>query len=337
MGPPPERLPSTCILVNCFDYESYVCEAVRSALKQSLPPDEVVVVDDGSTDGSLERLRQEFGREERVRIETKPNGGQLSAINAAAPWITADLVLLLDADDGYRDDHVERTVRFFASRPTCDFLACGYEFFGAFSRTVQRFPRDRDLGFSTLDVLFHRAWIGGPTSSLAMRRWVLDRLLPLPFEEEWPLRADDCLVWGSSLVGAHKFYRSAPTVLRRVHEANGFYGRLESEDERYRYLLRRNRFVEALVRREGLDRDSLVDHLYDEYCTAELPRPAREHRRYLRLVDRLPRDRRWQRRMRRKLARHAGPWWRPRASRPRPVRGRTPAQLLEAPAVTERP
>ncbi|MGB9499230.1 MAG: glycosyltransferase family 2 protein [Dissulfuribacterales bacterium] len=69
------------VLINNYNYEKYVCDAVKSVLQQSLLPDEIIVVDDGSSDDSVFRLKQKFGAESRVKVISKENNGQLSSFN----------------------------------------------------------------------------------------------------------------------------------------------------------------------------------------------------------------------------------------------------------------
>ncbi|MCW5632891.1 MAG: glycosyltransferase family 2 protein [Rubrivivax sp.] len=93
------------IVINCFHYAEYVGQAVRSALVQTWPDTEVIVVDDGSTDGSREAIAA-FGP--RVRAIFKANGGQGSAYNAGFAATSGDLVLFLDADDWLYPEACER-------------------------------------------------------------------------------------------------------------------------------------------------------------------------------------------------------------------------------------
>jgi glycosyltransferase involved in cell wall biosynthesis len=66
------------VIVSSYNYERYLAEALDSVLAQTLAPLEVIVVDDGSTDGSVELLRSRYGNEPRVRVFQQANGGQLS-------------------------------------------------------------------------------------------------------------------------------------------------------------------------------------------------------------------------------------------------------------------
>lgn len=85
---------ATVVIVN-YNYEPVLRSAIDSALDQD-PGVEVIVVDDGSTDGSAETIRS-YGR--RVTAVSKPNGGQASAFNAGFAASSGDVVCFLDADD----------------------------------------------------------------------------------------------------------------------------------------------------------------------------------------------------------------------------------------------
>ena len=87
--------PRITVVVLSYNYADYLTAAIDSALAQRHPVD-VLVVDDGSTDASR-RLIDGYG--DRVRRLYKENGGNASAVNAALPETTGDVVMFLDADD----------------------------------------------------------------------------------------------------------------------------------------------------------------------------------------------------------------------------------------------
>lgn len=88
--------PGVSIIVPCYNAERWVDRAVRSALSQDYPHKEVIVVDDGSTDGSLSVIRS-FG--DRIRWEGGPNRGACAARNRGLDLASLDYVIFLDADD----------------------------------------------------------------------------------------------------------------------------------------------------------------------------------------------------------------------------------------------
>ncbi|RKR73553.1 glycosyltransferase [Frondihabitans australicus] len=91
------------VVVN-YNYERYVASAIRSLLEQTIPFDEIIVVDDGSTDSSRDVIA-EFA--DRVTVISKENGGPLSAAFAALDATDCDYFYLLDADDVAEPDLLE--------------------------------------------------------------------------------------------------------------------------------------------------------------------------------------------------------------------------------------
>lgn len=260
---------TTC-LVNNYNYREFVAEAVDSALAQSLPFDEIIVVDDGSTDDSLWHLRQRYTNEPAVSIVAKENGGQLSAFNAGMEEASGDLIFFLDADDLYRPDYLQHAVELYATEGI-DFAIAGVESFGpALTRQRKKFPR-RDLGYSTLATLLAKTYIGGPTSALSMHRRIAEVVLPCPFEDQWRTRADDVLVLGSSIAGARKYQMAGVGVDYRVHGSNNFSGRKRDVGRKLRHALAVNRLVHWYAQQMGFDMGELPTMLHREFQTIERP------------------------------------------------------------------
>jgi hypothetical protein len=140
--------------------------------------------------------------------------------------------------------------------------------------------RTRDRGISLISTILRRTWVGMPTSCLSMRADCARRVLPYPFESTWITRADDVLIFGTSLVAAHKYHVHEPLVEYRVHGNNNFSGRKLSAPEKLRYWLRVNQLITWFVEREGYDVASLPALLHREFRTWEKP-TAKEMFHYL--------------------------------------------------------
>jgi glycosyltransferase involved in cell wall biosynthesis len=106
--------PSVDIVVTNHNYARFLGEAIESACAQTHPEVKVVVVDDGSTDGSRGLLR---GFEDRVEVVLKEQGGQASALNAGLERCQGEVLLVLDADDRLRPQAAERVAAAFAADP----------------------------------------------------------------------------------------------------------------------------------------------------------------------------------------------------------------------------
>ena len=92
-----QMTPLVSILIPAYNAEPWIAEAIRSALGQTWPRKEVIVVDDGSTDHTL-RITQQF-ETKGVRIITQPNQGAAAARNTAFSLSGGDYIQWLDADD----------------------------------------------------------------------------------------------------------------------------------------------------------------------------------------------------------------------------------------------
>lgn len=84
------------VVIPCYNAERYISDAIESALGQTYAHLEIIVVDDGSTDASLDIVKS-FGN--RIRWETGPNRGACSARNRGLELARGNLVQFLDADD----------------------------------------------------------------------------------------------------------------------------------------------------------------------------------------------------------------------------------------------
>ena len=88
--------PTVSVVITCYNYAAYVAQSIDSALGQSHPALEIIVVDDGSSDDSLAVIRRYA---DRVHVVAQPNTGQIVATNRAYALTRGDIVMFLDADD----------------------------------------------------------------------------------------------------------------------------------------------------------------------------------------------------------------------------------------------
>ncbi len=111
--------PLVSILIPCYNAERWIEQAIASSLGQTYAPIEVVVVDDGSTDGSWQIIQQ-FG--DRIHAVTQPNQGGNAARNRLLQMSSGEWVQYLDADDYLLPTKVERQIQQLASQPNADVI-----------------------------------------------------------------------------------------------------------------------------------------------------------------------------------------------------------------------
>jgi GT2 family glycosyltransferase len=109
--------PLVSVVVPTFNRAKIVLVAIASALAQTYAPTEVVVVDDGSTDETEERIRHDYGNDARVRYVRKENGGPASARNVGFAYANGEYVALLDSDDTWHPWKLSLQVRAMEKHP----------------------------------------------------------------------------------------------------------------------------------------------------------------------------------------------------------------------------
>ena len=279
-------------LINSFNYDRYIAEAVASALDQTSEFDEIIVVDDGSTDSTLELLHEQFG--DAITLVKQANAGQLACFNRAHEVATGDVLCFLDADDRFNNIYVKSLREVYNDRQDVDFVYSGHRVideFGTPSETVCA-ENDIDHGITLLQTYYDWTWCGAPTSCLSLRREALDRILPLPFESQWKTRADDCLVFGASMVGARKLALSAALVDYRIHGDNHFANRHCQHD--FTRSIAISQLLEHLCARNNLVPSRLANYAYEEFASTGQSLTLARMLKYTRLAKRagVP----WQRR-----------------------------------------
>ena len=118
--------PRVSVVIPTFNRRQTLQLAIDSILNQTLPVDEIVVVDDGSTDGTFEWLSQSFAqiRTPRVVIVQQKNGGPSAARNAGIERASGQLIAFLDDDDTWHPDKMQRQLGVLAEHPDICLLGC---------------------------------------------------------------------------------------------------------------------------------------------------------------------------------------------------------------------
>lgn len=120
------------VIIPCYNYGAYLVEAVESVLRQTLPPDEVLVSDDASTDDStlvMSLLERRYGNALRIH-RNEGNLGIVKHFNQAVAMTHGEYVCFLGADNRFRSDYLERTVGALDRNPEAAIAYTDFALFG---------------------------------------------------------------------------------------------------------------------------------------------------------------------------------------------------------------
>jgi cellulose synthase/poly-beta-1,6-N-acetylglucosamine synthase-like glycosyltransferase/peptidoglycan/xylan/chitin deacetylase (PgdA/CDA1 family) len=109
----PDAPPLQTVLIPAHNEAKVIVGAVNHILASDYPNLEVIVIDDGSTDGTSDRVRENFSADPRIRLITVPNGGKAAALNRGLQQARGDVVVALDADTQFEKDAIAKLVRWF--------------------------------------------------------------------------------------------------------------------------------------------------------------------------------------------------------------------------------
>ncbi|HJU64056.1 MAG TPA: glycosyltransferase family A protein [Gemmatimonadaceae bacterium] len=177
--------PVSCI-IPVYNAERYLADALRSVIEQTRPPAEILVVDDGSTDGSA-KVAATFG--DRVRYVRQQNAGPAAARNLGLRHVSQEFVAFLDADDYWHREKVARQLARFEERPDLDISVTRVENFWS-PEDAARDPRSSDPRHT-------EPWPGYTCVSLLTRRRTFDVVgafnpeLWLAEDNDWFVRASE--------------------------------------------------------------------------------------------------------------------------------------------------
>ncbi|MCA9315278.1 MAG: glycosyltransferase family 2 protein [Planctomycetes bacterium] len=205
------------VVVPVYNRPTLVQEAIRSVLEQTEPRFEIVVVDDGSTDGTADVVEAHFGHDPRLRVVRQPNGGTAAARNrgideARAPWIA-----FLDDDDVWLPGYLEGQLRVAAENPDASAVLCDARFEGSWERKAPTvFSRRSWKTPDSLEAMLDGAW--GLPSSLMIRT---DVAQALHFSREYRVSEDTEFLFRFHIAG-HRLVEN-PAVLStwRKHDGAG--------------------------------------------------------------------------------------------------------------------
>jgi glycosyltransferase involved in cell wall biosynthesis len=254
--------PLISIVINNYNYEGFLGEAIDSALSQTYPNIEVVVVDDGSTDTSREVISS-YG--DRIVPVLKSNAGQASCFNEGFKASTGEIIFFLDADDLFAPDKVQKTVDLWREK---ELIGLPIMFFNAFEAVdeqgsaiesittssvypdwsaLAKIRGDRYTGgehyffngemnlVCTPEQVYkfasryrHIPYIGMPCSNMAISRTLASQVFPLPVNS-FKTCADSFVGRVAAILGA-VYSTNLKLTQYRIHGKNAWVRQVETRE-----------------------------------------------------------------------------------------------------------
>ena len=201
----PQSAELVSVIIPNYNHGRYLGAAIQSILDQDYRPVEIIIVDDGSTDGSS-KVAAKFGGQ--VRYIWQENQGLSAARNTGLAAATGAYVGLLDADDVYEPDFISTLVAILAQRPEIDGVHCGYRFVDEHNETLPQVEARHVPEGQLYDTLLNSNFL--VPESVLVRRHCYEAIGP--FDES--LRA--CEDWDMWLRLSHQFrFTGTERVLTR--------------------------------------------------------------------------------------------------------------------------
>ena len=115
------------VVIPLYNDKENIIFCVNSVLQQSYPPKEIIIVDDGSIDGSYEVVKEHYLTEKKIKIIRAQHGGISGARNKGLKEVTSNWVAFLDSDDIWQEDKLEKQIEFLKKNEDYRLIYCGYQ------------------------------------------------------------------------------------------------------------------------------------------------------------------------------------------------------------------
>ncbi len=232
-------MPKVSVIIPIYNITEYLHTSVTSAIEQTERDIEIILVDDGSADGSSEKCDRYAETDARIRVVHKKNGGLSSARNAGTAVAEGEYVLFLDGDDYLHPRAVERLLEAMAAEPAeiVQFL---------YTEVAEKtpLPQLQELAVEARATSAEEAFVrlyekGGVYASGCTKLFSRELALRIPFE---PIRHEDEM-WCT---------RAFPRNLRITYIPDVLYGYIMREGSIIRGGFNKNRLEVLTVKEERI-------------------------------------------------------------------------------------
>jgi glycosyltransferase involved in cell wall biosynthesis len=267
---------SATVVISTYNRAEFLPEAIECLLDQTRVPDEIIVVDDGSTDNTPEVLA---GYGNAIRVIRQHNQGVSAGRNVGIRAASNDLIAFLDSDDTLAPESIEKRMSVFAARNDCDVVYSDALWTVVANQSRRRWPGTRPTG----DIFVHIARYNiMPIHCYMFRKECLEK--SGLFDEH--LRTNEDFDFFLRLAARCRFrYLDEPLAYYRFHDT------MTSKTERTRLVEDTLEFMHRVYKMPAFDvlsaRDKSV--IYSSHGIKLMPKyPAEARRSFVRAIRAFP-------------------------------------------------
>lgn len=235
-------MPTVSVVIPTYNRADLLEEALRSGLQQTYQDFEVIIVDDGSTDHTRERVAG-FQSDPRVRYIYQENRGPSAARNTGIRASQGSYVALLDSDDIWLPDKLQKQMSLMTADDRVDVVYCDFRFVDLAGNLLPlRYSRPASRGTLYEDLMYGNVLTGSDSAVLVRARCFAEVGL---FDESLPALEDQDL-WRRMALAHHFVYLDEVLLYIRWHASN-----IQKEPERM--AVAKMRYLEKLCQETPLE------------------------------------------------------------------------------------
>ncbi|MDT2756580.1 glycosyltransferase family 2 protein [Enterococcus asini] len=221
-----------------YNGAAFIVQQIESILAQLGPEDELIISDDGSTDGTLEILTSYKNIHSQVKVYEGPKHGVIKNFEAAISRSQGELIFLADQDDVWLPDKVAKMSQAFAENPTAEVVISDLKIVDGQLKPVHASYFDYR---QVKEGFWHNLWRSGYIGAgMAFRKELKAKILPFP--KQLPMHD----MWIGLVARNQVFFLKEPLTLYRRHEKNA--SEIQSTTSFYQKFIWRLEVIGALMR-----------------------------------------------------------------------------------------
>lgn len=164
--------PLVSIVIPCYNHQTYVAETIQSVIDQGYQNIELIIIDDGSKDGSVAVISsleaQCLERFKRFEFRSRPNKGLSATLNEALSWCEGEFYSALASDDRIYPDKIERQVEILNNNKSIVAVFGGIELINEHNQSLG-FIREKTKIFKFEDLMCSHTFLPAPTQLIRLK------------------------------------------------------------------------------------------------------------------------------------------------------------------------